>query len=286
MNRSVKNTAGVFRADNRPIGVFDSGLGGLTVVDAMSRRFPEEDFVYLGDTARVPYGDKSVDAIIGFARQDVDFLLRRGVKMIVVACNTVSAVAMNDLKKRYPDALIVGVIEAGVRAAVRADVKRLAVIGTRATVNSDSYRRGIHGVNPSIVVESIPCPLLVPLAEEGLSDSPIADAVLDLYLAPLKEQPPEAILLGCTHYPLFRNALNRYFAGGTSIIDSANACAEYVAEVLQEHHLAATPGKRSQSRFFVTDMHSQFTAHATRFLSRPPERVERVSLETDADTVG
>lgn len=265
--------------DNRPIGVFDSGLGGLTVVEAMARRLPAEDIIYLGDTARVPYGDKSVDSIKRFSHQDVDFLLQRGVKMIVVACNTVSSVALPALKRQFPAAHLLGVIDAGVQAAVVSGARRIVVIGTRATINSDAYRRGIHAVDPSLLVESIPCPLLVPLAEEGLGDSPLAEAVLELYLGGVRANPPDALLLGCTHYPLFKAALDRYFAGRVNIVDSATACAEYVAKYLTANALAAMPGKKSQSRFFVTDMHSAFPAHAARFLKRTPERVEKVSLE-------
>ncbi len=267
------------KADNRPIGIFDSGLGGLTVVDAVSRLLPDEDLIYLGDTARVPYGDKSVDSITRFARQDVAFLLKHGVKMIVVACNTVSAVALPVLLREAACGHLLGVIDAGVQAALQAGAKRITVIGTRATVNSDSYRRGIHAIDPSIVVESIPCPLLVPLAEEGVSDSPIADAVLELYLGHLKSNPPDAVLLGCTHYPLFTTALRRYFDGKVRIVDSATACADYVGNYLRDRGLSATAGKGAHARFFVTDMHAAFHTHAARFLSRPPEQVERVSLE-------
>jgi len=268
-------------ADNRPIGVFDSGLGGLTVVDAINRLLPEEDLIYLGDTARVPYGDKSVESIREFVRQDVNFLQKRGVKVVVFACNTASAVALESMRKRFPDAHLLGVIDAGVRAALAAGVTRLTVIGTRATVNSDSYRRSIHAVDPSLVVESLPCPLLVPLAEEGLVDSPIARMVIDRYLAKVRANPPEALLLGCTHYPLFQAELDAYFEGKVKIIDSATACALYLRDYLAEHHLQAVPGKSAQSRFFVTDLPTEFHAQAARFLHRIPERVAKIDLENE-----
>lgn len=269
------------KADNRPIGVFDSGLGGLTVVAAFSRLLPDEDIIYLGDTARVPYGDKSVDSIRSFALQDAEFLFSRGVKMIVVACNTVSAVAMKTLHQNYPTSSILGVLEAGIRAAVRTGRKKITVLGTRATINSDAYRRGIHAVDPSIIVESIACPLLVPMAEEGIVDNDLACAVLDIYLNKVKNNPPDAILLGCTHYPLFQNALNRYFENRVQIIDSATACADYVSDFIQKNDLCATPGKGAKNSFFVTDLHSEFAVHAARFLSHPPERVQKIVLTED-----
>ncbi len=266
------------KADNRPIGVFDSGLGGLTVVNAMSGRLPDEDIIYLGDTARVPYGDKSVDSIIAFAHQDVDFLLRRGVKAVVIACNTVSSVAMDALRSTWPDIHIMGVLEAGIRAVLSGNEPDIAVIGTRATVNSDAYRRGIHALDPSRIVDSIACPLFVPLAEEGLADSALAELAIDLYLSKRKANPPGAMLLGCTHYPLFKEPLNRYFNGRVQIIDSASACAEFVADYLEGHCLSASPGKGSKFSCFVTDMHSAFYTHAARFLNRIPERVEKITL--------
>ena len=264
--------------DNRPIGVFDSGLGGMTVVAALSRQLPNEDILYLGDTARVPYGDKSVDSIIRFAGQDVGFLRHRGVKLCVAACNTVSAVAIDSLRRDRPDEPLIGVIESGVRAAVASGARKIAVLGTRATVNSDAYRRSLHAVDHSLLIESIACPLFVPLAEEGIVDGPIARQVFDIYLAGLKASPPDALLLGCTHYPLFQPALDAYFGGRVRIIDSAGACADFVAEYLTREALAATPEKRARYGFFVTDLPSEFHTHAQRFLGRPPGRVDKVQL--------
>ena len=269
------------KADNRPIGVFDSGLGGLTVAAALSRFLPDEDIIYLGDTARVPYGDKSVDSIRKFALQDAEFLLSKGVKMIVIACNTVSAVAMDSLRNRFPGVHILGVLEAGVQAVIRSGAEKLTVIGTRATVNSDAYRRGIHAVDPGIIVESIACPLLVPMAEEGLTDGPLVHSVFDIYLHNVKRNPPDALLLGCTHYPLFKSAFMQYFEEKVRIIDSAEVCADHVAQYLKNGNLSASPGKGGKSCFFVTDMHSEFPVHAARFLNRMPERVEKITLPAE-----
>lgn len=267
------------RADNRPIGVFDSGLGGLTVMAALKRCLPDEDILYLGDTARVPYGDKSVDAIRHFARQDLDFLLRRGVKLAVAACNTVSAVALDELRKNAPGEHILGVIDAGIGAALRSGARRITVIGTRATINSDAYRRGIHAVDRAAVVESIPCPLFVPLAEEGITSGPLAEGVFDLYFSGLRASPPDALLLGCTHYPLFAESLNAYFGGRVHIVDSAVACAEAAAEYLRVHQLGATAGKKARYGCFVTDLPAEFHRLASRFLGGDPGRVEKITLE-------
>ena len=205
-------------------------------------------------------------------------MLSRGVKLVIAACNTVSAVALDSLKRDYPDRIILGVIDSGVRAVIDSGVERVAVIGTRATINSDAYRRGIHAADCSIRVESIACPLLVPLAEEGVTSGAIVPAVFDLYLGRLRNDPPDALLLGCTHYPLFAEALNDYFDGKVRILDSATACAKYTAEFLCEHHIAAHPGNAPSFGCFVTDMPSEFHRHATRFLGRAPGRVERINL--------
>lgn len=264
--------------DNRPIGIFDSGLGGLTVAAALRRALPGESVAYLGDTAHVPYGDKSVDAILRFAHQDVEFMLSRGVKLIVAACNTVSAVALDSLKRNYPDEIILGMIDSGVRAVITSGAERVAVIGTRATINSDAYRRGIHAVNRSIRVESISCPLFVPLAEEGITNGIIAHEVFDIYLGKLKNDPPDALLLGCTHYPLFIPALEEYFSGRVKILDSATACACCTARFLEEHKMTARPDNISSFGCFVTDLPGEFHRHARRFLGDSPSRVERISL--------
>lgn len=267
------------RFDNRPIGVFDSGIGGLTVAAALRRALPNEDIFYLGDTERVPYGNKSPESIVRFARQDVAFLMRKGVKMIVAACNTVSSVAMDALHKSHPDLPILGVIEAGVGAALAAEAERITVIGTRATVNSDSYRRALHAVNPGLIVETLACPLLVPLAEEGICDDPVTFHVFDLYLSELRRNPSDILVLGCTHYPVFRKALEHYFAGSIRIIDSANACADMVGRYLAGKNLNASPRKKGTSRFFMTDLPSNIQESAGRFLGEDAGRVEKVSLD-------
>ncbi len=266
------------KADNRPIGVFDSGLGGLTVVSALRRSLPFEDIVYLGDTARVPYGDKSVDCIIRFAKEDLRFLLGKGVKAVVAACNTVSSVAIPEMRRLSPETPVIGVLEAGVDAAIAENPSRIAVLGTRGTINSDSYRRHLHAKDPSLIVESIACPLFVPLVEEGLVKHKLAIEAFDHYISKLKASPPDVLLLGCTHYPLLKEALAEYLPG-VKIVDSANACASYVSGYLSSRGLAASAGNVSGERYYVTDLSADFQAQASRFLGYRAGYVEKVSLE-------
>ncbi len=265
--------------DNRPIGVFDSGIGGLTVVRALREALPNEDICYLGDTARVPYGSKSVDAIIRFAKQDAAFLAGKGVKALMIACNTASSVAMEPLRGHFPELPVMGVIEAGIEAVLRTDARRITVIGTRATINSDAYRRGLHARNRSLLIESIPCPLFVPFAEEGVCGGRLAEEVFDLYLAHQRSAPPDVLLLGCTHYPLFRNALDEYFGGKVRIIDSAEACAESARAFLAARGLCANPAKTGDVRYYFTDLPTDFNGGLWRFLSGAPSYLEKAVLE-------
>jgi len=268
--------------DNRPIGIFDSGLGGLTVVASLKNLMPSEDIIYLGDTARVPYGDKSPENICRFAVQDAAFLARKGVKMIIVACNTVSSIAMDKLGEKFKDIHIVGVLEAGVRACLAEKASSIAVIGTNATVKSDAYRRNIHAVNPAVKVTSILCPLFVPIVEEGLVQHPISDAAVELYLSPLKKNPPEILLLACTHYPLLQEALRKYFEGSRlKIVDSATACAKFAEEFIREKGISASEHGNGSERYFVTDMPASFLRQAKRFLGRELDSFEKVSLDTN-----
>ena len=265
--------------DNRPVGVFDSGIGGLTVVRALREALPNEDICYLGDTARVPYGNKSVDSIIRFAKQDAAFLAGKGVKALIVACNTASSVAMEPLRGYFPELPVMGVIEAGIDAVLRTDARRITVIGTRATINSDAYRRGLHARSRSLLIESIPCPLFVPFAEEGVCEGRLAEEVFDLYLARQRSAPPDVLLLGCTHYPLFRGALDEYFGGKVRIIDSAQACAESARAFLAARGLCANPAKKGDVRYYFTDLPTDFNGGLWHFLSGAPSYLEKAVLE-------
>lgn len=264
--------------DDRPIGVFDSGVGGLTVVSELAARLPGESIVYLGDTARVPYGDKSPETIIRYAREDAAFLVKHNVKLIIAACNTVSAVALETLKSEL-DIPVYGVIEAGA-AAVRELSGKIAVIGTPATVASGAYVREIAKVSPALEVECTACPLLVPLAEEGINIWRILSGVFDIYIGKYKNAHPEALLLGCTHYPLFQKEFERYFSGKVKIISSAAACADFVAELFERGEIKKnSSGNTIKKEFFVTDAPEKFEQSASRFIGNEIIRAKSVMLE-------
>ena len=189
--------------DNRPIGVFDSGLGGLTSVQELHMQLPEERVIYLGDTARTPYGSKSPETIVKFAKQNVDYLVARNTKMIIIACNTVTAVALDALRKRYPAVPIIGVIEPTVKKVVGEGCKKVGVIATKATIGSDVYGKELRAMNPDIEVYSEACPAIVPLIEDGLTDTEIMKLTVAHYMDDfVKEGGFEDLILGCTHYPL------------------------------------------------------------------------------------
>jgi len=264
--------------DNRPIGIFDSGLGGLTVVAALRRALPGEDIIYLGDTARVPYGDKSPESIIRFAHEDAAFLAGQGVKLMIAACNTVSAHAMPALRANFADIPILGVLEAGVEAVCAENPENITIIGTRATISSDRYRQEIHAANPQIKVQSVPCPLFVPIIEEGLMDHDLCRMALDLYLGDLQLSQREIILLACTHYPLLRQQLAEFLTAEVKIIDSAEASAKFAENFLREKQLSAKGGTPESERFFVTDMPAAFFNQASRFLGRDLKHVEKIII--------
>ena len=252
--------------DNRPIGLFDSGLGGLTVVRAVRDALPGEDVIYLGDTARVPYGNRSPETVGLFARQDLAFLERFGIKAAIAACNTVSALALPDIQREERSFPLGGVILAGVEAVLATGCRKVAVLGTRGTIASGAYERALLAADPRLIVRSIACPLFVPVIEEGVTNGAIVRDIFDLYLAQLLRDPPEVVLLGCTHYPLFRPALTQYLPKGTLILDSAAAAADYLGRLLKEHGLCAAPGRDGSARYYVTDRTPGFERLARRFL--------------------
>lgn len=257
----------------RPIGVFDSGVGGLTVVAALRRRLPDESILYLGDTARLPYGTKSARTVISYARRNVDFLLERGVKAVVVACNTASALALGELAAPRP---VWGVIEPGAEAAVAlcrraaadpdSDGHRIGVLGTEATVRSEAYPRAIRHLAPEIDVVSQACPLFVPLVEEGWSDDPVAEIVARRYLEPFLGDGIGTLVLGCTHYPVLAPMLERVVGSGVRLVDSASAMAHKVAAELEAADFLAT-GRRVEHHLCVTDIGERFQRIAAELLA-------------------
>lgn len=259
-----------------PIGVFDSGIGGLTVVRALTQRLPHENIVYFGDTARVPYGPKSPQVVREYAAQDADFLIAQGVKMVVIACNTVSAVALDVVQKRAK-VPVVGVIIPGARAAVNATKKnRIGIIGTIATVNSGAYTNAIRQMNGDIKVFAQPCPLLVPLAEEGWFDHKATAMITKEYLFPLKLEKIDTLILGCTHYPVLRAAIAAGIDAHVALIDSGAAAAVEVERVLDERNIRNASTQRPNLRFHVSDVPARFAEVGERFLGHTMGRVHRV----------
>jgi glutamate racemase len=265
-----------------PIGVFDSGVGGLTVVHALRERLPFESIVYLGDTARVPYGPKSPDTVRRYAGEAAGFLLARDVKLIVIACNTATARAADDVAASV-SIPVVGVIEPGAtEAARRSRDGVIGVIGTQGTIESGIYERVIRELRPEASVLSAPCPLFVALAEEGWTQGDVARLTAERYLEPLLQKGIDTLVLGCTHYPLLKPLLAEV-AEGVELIDSAEATAAAVASTLADLGIAAEPtGRPATARYFVTDDARQFGAVANRFLGEPVDSLEWVSLGASA----
>jgi len=247
-----------------PIGVFDSGIGGLTVAAALHRRLPGEDIIYLGDTARVPYGTKSDQMVRRYAIECALFMLNQGVKLIVVACNTATAVALPHLREllRVP---MIGVVEPGVEAALKQTGSgRIGVIGTPSTIASGAYQSRLRELAPAADVYGQACPLLVPLTEEGRLEGAIVDMVLKDYLSGMRQKNVEALILGCTHYPLLKPAIARFMGAGVELVDSAEATAHAVEDALLREGLLRTHG-RGRVKCYVTDVPRQFNRLAKLF---------------------
>src|SRR5436305_3102072 len=228
-------------SDPRPIGVFDSGIGGLTVVKALRDLLPNENICYLGDTARVPYGPKSPETVQRYAVELAEMLVRENAKALIVACNTVSSVALPLLAKKFP-VPVIGVIEPGARAALQATRNRhVGVIGTRATIRSGAYEKALRATDNNVRVSSRACPLLVPLIEEGLFNDEVTDQMIMRYLEPMLADGIDTLVLGCTHYPLLTDAITRVLGREIILVDSAQNCARAVEETLDQQSLRATP---------------------------------------------
>ena len=252
----------------QPIGVFDSGFGGLTVVRALMERLPFENIVYFGDTARVPYGIKSVETIAHYTTQITDFLLERQVKMLIIACNTMAAVAAQSVRDLSP-APVLDVIDAGAQAALSATHnQRIGVIGTPTTINSNAYTRAIHDGNLPVRLYAQACALFVPLVEEGWLDHPVTRLTAQEYLKPLLAEGIDSLILGCTHYPLLKPLLHEVAGPGVDLIDSADAIAAQAAQVLSERGLTNPHRQPARYEYFVTDVPLRFQTIGERFLGR------------------
>jgi len=267
-------------SDNRAIGIFDSGIGGLTVVREVLKKLPREKIIYFGDTARVPYGTKSAEVVKKFAIQDIHFLLNKNVKLLVAACHTVSSVALDSLisTMHLP---ILGVVEPGIKAALEVTRnQRIGVIGTRATIMSGTYEKKLSERAKDITVISQPCPLFVPLAEEGWLDERVTNTIAEVYLKPLKEKGIDTLILGCTHYPLLKPVIKKVLGSTVSIIDSAEETAKLIVRRLKPLNMENESGKSPQHTFYVSDIPHLFQGVGERFLGMSLGNVERVDLDS------
>jgi len=261
-------------SDSRPIGIFDSGIGGLTVLAALRALLPDERLLYLGDTARLPYGTKSADTVIRYARRAAAYLAEHDVKLLVVACNTASAAALEPLAETTP-VPVIGVVRPGARAAAAVTGGIVGVIGTESTIASHAYERALHALDPSLVVRAEACPLFVPLAEEGWFDHEVTRSVARIYLEPLARAGVDTLILGCTHYPLLRGAIADAVGGGVRLVDSAAATAAEVAAVVAREGLAGSGGG---VHLLVTDAAARFGRLAGLILGGAAAPLEVVDL--------
>ena len=263
----------------KPIGIFDSGIGGLTVVKQLMHMLPNEQLIYFGDTARIPYGTKSKRLIERYAMEDAYFLLQYDIKALVVACNTASSLAMDVLLQNL-DIPVVGVVIPGAQAAV--DLSRnnkIGVVGTMATINSNSYTSEIHKRSQDVTVLGQPCPLLVPLVEEGWLDDNVTVMTLKKYLSDMMREKVDTLILGCTHYPLLENTIQKIVGNTVKLIDSGKETAKAVKQLLIDTNLLNQSGKIGLDKFYVSDIPMKFEEIGSRFLGKKLDNVERVDFE-------
>ncbi len=267
--------------DSKAIGIFDSGVGGLTVLNEILKVLPHEHTAYLGDTARIPYGTKSPVTVTRYARQITSFLVKHDIKLLVVACNTASAVSLGVLKSEF-SIPIVGVIEPGARRAATVTKNgRVGVIGTEATIRSEAYVKAINGIDPNIAVITRACPLFVPLAEEGWVDNEVAVLTARTYLKGFRKAEVDTMVLGCTHYPLLSGIISEVMGEGVTLVDSGQETARTIAETLRSLGILRASTERGEHRYYVTDVPDDFTKVASRFLDDALEDVQQVRLQDD-----
>ncbi len=267
---------------NAPIGVFDSGVGGLTVAREIMRQMPGERIVYFGDTARVPYGNKSPETVLRYSRQNIHFLMSHHVKAIVIACNTASAHALETVQREF-DIPIMGVINAGARAAVAATKNgKIGVIGTEGTIGSGIYTEVMTRLSPQVQVTGKACPLFVPLVEEGLLHDSVTDEIAGRYLSELKSRFIDTLVLGCTHYPLLRSTIRRLMGEEVTLVNPAYETAIELRQLLLEQHLdrdEEAEGNGEKYRFYVSDLADKFTAFATSILPDQVKETRKINIE-------
>ncbi|MCX7951017.1 MAG: glutamate racemase [Clostridiales bacterium] len=265
--------------DTRPIGVFDSGIGGLTVVKEIMKILPYEDIVYFGDTARVPYGSKSQETITKFAKQNSRFLLSKDVKAIVIACNTASAFALDDVNAEF-EVPVLGVIKPGANAAVRATkTGRIGIIGTEGTVNSKAYEKAIKKLFKEVEIFALPCPLFVPLVEEGWADRQVSYMVAQEYLEPLKKAEIDTLVMGCTHYPILTKVIGEIMGDEVTLINPAEETAIELKSILFENGLQNTTKRKPEYSYFVSDNTEKFARVGSNFLNKEIENISKIEIE-------
>ncbi|MBQ7572788.1 MAG: glutamate racemase [Clostridia bacterium] len=267
--------------NNKPIGVFDSGLGGLTAVKQIMKEFPNESVVYFGDTGRVPYGTKSPETILQYTRDDINFVRSFDVKMIIIACGTASSQALPMVKYENEDIPITGVVDATVYAAVRATKnKKIGVIGTVGTIKSGAYEKLIYEYDKDIEIHKTACPLFVPLVETGHFDTPVTRLVIEEYLEQIRDAGVDTLILGCTHYPLLKKAIGEYMGDNVVLIDPCAEVVKYLKKKLGSDMLHSDTPDKEQYRYFVSDDPKGFAQNGSIFLEKEIDgQVEKIDIE-------
>ncbi len=270
MNEKENNTL--------PIGIFDSGIGGLTVAREVINKLPNENIIYLGDTARVPYGTKSSRTVITYSQRNAKFLISKGIKLLVIACNTASSVALQSLRWDYKIP-IVGVIEPGARKAAATTKTGIGgVIGTPSTILSNSYKQALENVNPDIKVISKPCPLFVSLADEGWTHGKITEMIVEKYLIEISGEGIDVLILGCTHYPLLKDSIQNFLGNEITLVDSAEETALEIKRTLDEKDLTNKTEHIQKREYYLTDVSDTFIDVANRFLGEKIEKIDMVDI--------
>lgn len=266
--------------DRRPIGIFDSGLGGLTVVKEIKKRLPNESIIYLGDTARVPYGTRSKETVTKFSLQDAYFLARQNVKCLVIACNTASALAFKEVKRNLVIPVF-DVVSAGTRGAIETTkIKKIGVIGTRGTMASQAYQKAIHKQDPKVLVYEKACPLFVPLIEEDELRGELISLLAKKYLNSVKKSRVDTLILGCTHYPIIESVIRRKMGKGVRLVNSGEEMARSLSSFLKEKDLEAPKNLNSVRKYYVTDLTERFVKVAEIFLGEKLDgKVKKIVLE-------
>ena len=265
--------------DNRPIGVFDSGLGGLTVLKEIMKILPNENLVYFGDTARVPYGSRSKEVVMKYTFQAINFLISKDVKAIVIACNTATARSLVEANEKY-DIPILGVIEAGAKSAVRATKNnKVGIIGTEGTIRSKAYNKEISKIDENIFIIDKACPLFVPIVEEGWANSDIATLTAKRYLEEIMNEGVDSIVLGCTHYPLLKKTIGEIVGEDVVLVNPAKETSEDLKKILESNNIIKSSQTNTTYEYYVSDIPEKFVAIAEEFLNKKIEDIKRIDIQ-------